>query len=91
MNPTIPLFLFPCGTNPNGFDNAGDVADGGPLDQRRIGRSTRRSRGRGPPDLIKHVPNKRSYNGQIRSDVAASHALIEWTCGPHIADQTRAH
>ena len=39
----------------------------------------------------KHMPNKRSYNGQIRGDVAASHALMEWTHGPHIADQTRAH
>ena len=39
----------------------------------------------------KHVSNKGNYNGQIGGDMAASHALIKWTHGPHITDQTRAH
>ena len=53
--PDDSLFLFPMGLIHTDFNNAGDVARRGAMDRRRIIRSTRRSRGRGPLIAIKHV------------------------------------
>ena len=54
INPTDFINFFRVGLSPTQcFKRVGDVADGGPLDRRRIGRSTRRSCGCGPLIAIK--------------------------------------
>ena len=87
INPTILLFYFRVGLIHTAFIMLVTWRD----EERWIVIGGRRSGGRADHRIwSKHVPNKRNYNGLIGGNVVASHALIEWTRGPHIADQTRA-